>query len=75
MKQHYASKNSFKRAKKNDLFLIPNNISIKEELSKTMYAIANFADDKEIEKEYDNINEDEDYVAININKDIKRKSN
>lgn len=75
MKQHYASKNSFKRAKKNDLFLIPNNISIKEELSKAMYAIANFADDKEIEKEYDNINEDEDYVAININKDIKRKSN
>lgn len=75
MKQHYASKNSFKRAKKNDLFLIPNNISIKEELSKTMQAIANFADDKEIEKEYDNINEDEDYVAININKDIKRKLN
>lgn len=75
MKQHYASKNSFKRAKKNDLFLIPNNISIKEELSKAMYAIANFADDKEIEKEYDNINEDEDYVAININKDIKRKLN
>ena len=75
MKQHYACKNSFKGAKKNDLFLIPNNISIKEELSKAMYAIANFADDKEIEKEYDNINEDEDYVAININKDIKRKSN
>lgn len=75
MKQHYACKNSFKRAKKSDLFLIPNNISIKEELSKAMYAIANFADDKEIEKEYDNINEDEDYVAININKDIKRKSN
>ena len=36
-----------------------------------MYLIANFDDDKEIQKEYDNINEDEDYVTININKSIK----
>ena len=40
-----------------------------------MYVIASFDDDKEIEKEYDNINEDEDYFAINVNKEIKKKLN
>ena len=39
----------------------------KKKKSKTMCVIADFYDDKEIEKEYDIIDEDEDYGAIYIN--------
>ena len=47
-----------------------NKTSIKKiyiYISKTMCVIADFYDDKEIEKEYDIIDEDEDYGAIYIN--------
>lgn len=37
-----------------------------------MYVIANYCNDEEIEKEYDIIDEDGDYVAINTTKRIKK---
>ena len=50
---------------------------MEEELSKIKYMIANFDNDKEIEKEYNILDKDEDYVAINtnMNKGIKKQLN
>ena len=40
-----------------------------------MYANAIFHDDTKIEKEYDIFDEDKDYIAINMNKGIKKQLN
>ena len=59
------------------MLLIFNDISIEEELSKTEHMIANFHNDKEITKEYEILDEDEHYVAtnMNMNKNIKNQLN
>lgn len=46
-------------------------MSNKEKLYETECTIANFHDNKEIQKRYDTLDEDEDWVAINMN-NIKR---
>ena len=40
-----------------------------------MYANAIFHDDTKIEKEYDIFDEGKDYIAINMNKGIKKQLN
>lgn len=59
------------------MLLIPDNVSIKEELYKIIHLIVNFYDDKEMEKEYKILNQDKDYVAKNMsmNEGIKKQSN
>ena len=47
----------------------------KEKLSKTILATANFNDDKEIKKEYDILNGNKDYIAINVNKCMENQLN
>ena len=76
IKQSYASKHYLEREKEAVLLLIPDDISIEEELYK-MYVILNFDDDKKIGKEYEILDEDEDYVAINmnVNKEIEEQLN
>ena len=59
--------------KKVMLLLISGNMSIEKELPETLHVIANFCNDKEIEKEFV-IDEDDDFV-INMNRGIKKKFN